>query len=603
MTSHTSGRGERVPTVSPPDPMARPSSEPSVPHAVRGTDRPPGPVESLATGTAGDRLSASEAWQRIQELRARQAEMETQNAELRTTQAALRESEEQLRFLSENLADGMVYQIDSGPDGHTRRFSYIAAAVERFHGVSAAEARENPALVYGQVLPEDQALVRARESHAVATRTPLDVEVRVRLPAGEVRWRRFRSAPRTRADGHVVWDGIELDTTEQRAAQAEQERLRHELAQSQKLEAVGRLAGGVAHDVNNALQAISGHAELALMEADLPATVQADLADIRRAAQHSADLIRQLLTFARRRVSSPEVLDLNEAVDRALGMLRRLIGEQIELVWEPAADLCRVRLDPAHVGQILANLCLNARDAIVGAGRITVRTEDLFVAADGRASAGLKPGRYAVIAVSDDGCGMGKEVLEHMFEPFFTTKGTAGTGLGLAIVYGLVTQNHGHIDVASEPGRGTTFRICLPAAVGAAAVDVAAASPAPRAEGGKTVLLVEDDEGSRLACQRMLTGLGYSVLAADGAEGALALAAEHAGHIDLLLSDVVMPGLPADELAVRLLASRPALRCLFMSGYPDEVIRRRGVPGTGEDFIAKPFSLGEIGAKVKSMLE
>jgi len=543
-------------------------------------------------------------WRLLRELRARQADIEQQNEELRRTQAALRESGEQLRFLSDNLADGMVYQIDSGVDGTQRLFSYVAAAVERFHGIRAEEARREPQRIYEQVVEQDRPLVQAREARAFATRTLLDVEVRVRLPSGELRWRHFRSAPRTRADGHIVWDGIELDTTEQRRAREEHDRLQQQLAQAQKTEALGRLAGGVAHDVNNALQAITGHAELALAEADLPATVRADLEDIRKASQRSASLARQLLAIAHRQTAAPQVLDLNETIAATLSMLRRLIGGPIELTWEPAADLCPVKIDPTHVGQILTNLCLNARDAIAGAGRITVRTEDCIVSeADGLALPGVPPGHYAMLSVSDTGCGMAAEALQHVFEPFYTTKGMAGTGLGLATVHGVVTQNHGGIDVTSAPGRGTTFRIYLPrAAAPVARAPAVASAPTPRPRGGGTILLVEDDEAARLACQRMLTCLGYSVLVAAGPEAALAAAEQHPGKLDLLLTDVVMPGMPPDEMARRIQRLRPGLPCLYMSGYPDDVVNQRGILCTNGNFINKPFSMEEIAAKLRETL-
>ena len=381
----------------------------------------------------------------------------------------------------------------------------------------------------------------------------------------------------------------------------EKEKLRQQLMQTQRMESVGRLAGGVAHDFNNMLGVILGHAELALSRIDPQDGLRADLEQIQLAGQRSADLTGQLLAFARRQVASPKVVGLNSLVEGMLRMLRRLIGENIELDWRPAEELWQVRVDPSQIDQIVANLCVNARDAIGGAGRIGIQTSNAELdAAYCARHPGSRPGQYAMLAVSDDGCGMEQAVLEHLFEPFFTTKGVGrGTGLGLATVYGIVKQNQGYIEVSSAPERGTCFRIYLPR-IAAEAEQAEAGTGAGAERGrGETVLLVEDETMILNMGRAMLERLGYRVLPAASAEEALRLAG--GGSFDLLLTDVVMPRINGWELARQLAAKRPGLRCLFMSGYAAEVL----APGLerGTHFIQKPFSIQDLAARVREALD
>ena len=386
---------------------------------------------------------------------------------------------------------------------------------------------------------------------------------------------------------------------------AERDRLESQLQQAQKMEAVGRLAGGVAHDFNNLLMGIMGYAELCQAQLAPDHPIRDFLDEILIASKRSAEITRQLLAFASKQTIAPKVLDLNETVAGMLKLLRRLIGEDINLVWMPGSNLRSVKLDPSQVDQLLANLCVNARDSIAGVGNITLETGNVVIDADYAAThAEAVPGAYVFLSVSDDGCGMDKETLAQVFEPFFTTKGMGkGTGLGLSTVYGIAKQNSGFVYAYSEPGKGTTFKICLPqvAPEAAAAAGEGLAEP-PRGQ-GETILLVEDEKALRFTCGRFMEALGYHVLAAETPGEALRIAATHPKPIDLLLTDVVMPGMDGRQLAQRLCRSRPGLRVLFMSGYTSDVITQRGVLAEGVQFLSKPFSRDDLAIKLREMLE
>jgi PAS domain S-box-containing protein len=394
------------------------------------------------------------------------------------------------------------------------------------------------------------------------------------------------------------------DITGHQLAEEESARLGAQLRQAQKMEAVGRLAGGVAHDFNNMLGVILGHAQLALRRVGPEQPVHASLTEIHKAASRSAALTRQLLGFARRQTVAPRVLDLNETVTGMLQMLERLIGEDIGLHWRPGADLWPVRVDPSQIDQVMANLCVNARDAISDGGKLTIETRNCSLNQEHCAThAGFVPGEYVLLAVSDDGCGMGKETLARLFEPFFTTKETGkGTGLGLATVYGIVKQNHGFIYVVSEPGSGTTFTIYLPRHVGGTEPVRTEGAAVPAARGQETILLVEDEPAILEMVTAMLEMQGYTVLGSSTPGEAIRLARERAGEVHLLMTDVVMPGMNGRELARNLLSIRPHLKRLFMSGYTAEVIAHHGVLDEGVHFIQKPFSIEDLAARVRETL-
>ena len=398
---------------------------------------------------------------------------------------------------------------------------------------------------------------------------------------------------------------IITDITVRKQDELEKEKLQAQLNQAQKMESVGRLAGGVAHDFNNMLGVILGHTEMALDDVDPAHPLFDDLLEIRKAAERSAELTRQLLTFARKQTVAPKVIDLNKTVEGMLKMLRRLIGEDIDLLWKPGRNLRPVKVDPSQIDQLLANLCVNARDAITGVGKITIETDVADIDEDYCTDhAGFSPGEYLLLAVSDNGSGMGPETLGHLFEPFFTTKEMGkGTGLGLASVYGMVKQNNGFINVYSEPGKGTTFKIYLPLFTTKSALLPEREQDRQAERGHETIMLVEDEPAILKMTTMMLEKLGYTVLATSKPGEAIRLAHEHSGRIDLLITDVVMPEMNGRDLAGRLFTVYPELKRLFMSGYTANVIAHHGVLDEGVHFIQKPFSRKSLAAKVRQVFE
>jgi PAS domain S-box-containing protein len=406
------------------------------------------------------------------------------------------------------------------------------------------------------------------------------------------------------AQGQLYLMGIGTDIRERKRAEADAEKLQAHLIQVQKMESVGRLAGGVAHDFNNMLGVILGYSELVLNQVESGHPMYSALQGIQQAAQRSADLTRQLLAFARKQTVAPKVLDLNETVASMLNMLRRLIGENIDLAWLPGENLGPIKMDPTQIDQILANLCVNALDAIGHTGKVTIETSNVFFGeAYCSAHAGFVPGEYVLLTLSDNGHGMDREALSHLFEPFFTTKEMGkGTGLGLATVYGIVKQNNGFINVYSEPNLGTTFKLYLPwyLAKGERSPEPVAAKPA--ATGHETILLVEDEPMILEMTTVMLEHQGYTVLPAVSPGEAIRLAREHAGEIHLLLTDVVMPEMNGRDLARNLLSLYPDLKRLFMSGYTANVIAHHGVLDEGVNFIQKPFTMQDLATKLRNVL-
>ncbi len=509
-------------------------------------------------------------------------------------EAALIDSEERFRLLVKNSSDCLV--ILNG-DGSQR---YVSPGAERMTGFAAAEleGRSIETLIH----PDDLAAVIAAWDEAVA-HPEKTVTVRYRHIHRTRGWAHFEAIAQSFL-GEPSINGVIAsvrDITEGVEAAAEKEKLQEQLTQAQKMESVGRLAGGVAHDFNNMLSVILGHTELAQRELDSAHPLAAHLQEIGRAATRSADLTRQLLAFARKQTVTPKVLALNETVEGMLKMLHRLIGEDIDLLWQPRESLWTVKIDPSQVDQMLANLCVNARDAIVDTGRVTIHTANAsFDQEYCDAHSDFLPGDYVLLSVSDSGSGMDEETLSHLFEPFFTTKELGkGTGLGLSTVYGIVKQNGGIINVVSSPGKGTSFTIYLPRHQAEASHALIRPDASAGTSRHGTILLVEDEPMILEVTQAMLKLQGYEVLVASSPAEALRLAEQRRGDIGLLMTDVVMPEMNGRDLARRMQALFPGLKCLFMSGYTADVIAQHGVLGSDVHFIQKPFTMEDVVTKVR----
>ncbi len=402
----------------------------------------------------------------------------------------------------------------------------------------------------------------------------------------------------------VIRDPLAKTNAALKQVEQEREAYRVQLLQAQKIESIGRLAGGVAHDFNNMLAIISGNVELALRKLDSDKPIKSHLRQIKETTSSSANLTRQLLGFARKQAIAPQVLNLNHAIEDMLEMLIRLIGEDVELVWKPAPLELKLLIDPTQLDQILTNLVVNGRDAVAGRGTLALSTELISIDEDYcRAHPWCKSGEYVQLFVSDDGCGMSKEGLEHIFEPFYTTKDIdKGTGLGLATVYGIVKQNNGFINFYSEPGHGTTVRAYFPQVSAPVAAETTVNEEVP-ARGHETVLLVEDEVKLLEIGQRILEEAGYQVIATPDPLTALQLAADHEMSIDLLLTDVIMPKLNGKELAERMLAVQPGIKVAYMSGYATDIIAARGLLEDGVQLLQKPFTTEALTRKLREILD
>jgi PAS domain S-box-containing protein len=518
-------------------------------------------------------------------------------SERRLAEEALQMSEQKYSSLFNAMLEGFaLHEIicDDGGNPVDYRFLDMNPAFERLTGLVKSDVIGKTVL---NIMPSIESYWIERYGHVALTGEPVYFENFAAELKKHFEVTAFRPAP-----GRFAC--IFVDITERKNAEEEKAKLEAQLQQAQKMESVGRLAGGVAHDFNNMLSVILGHVELAKDKLDPDRAILDDIEAIEKAARRSADLTRQLLAFARKQTVQPQVLDLNQTVEGMLKMLRRLIGEDIDLEWQPNLKLHPVNVDPSQINQILVNLCINARDAIGDVGKITIETGNKTF---DREYCALHPGyiegEYVQVIVSDNGCGMDKETKVHLFEPFFTTKEVGkGTGLGLATVFGIVKQNNGFINVYSEPGNGTTFKIYLPMHSGEMGHTVSVAARAA-VRGSDVILLVEDEPSILNMTKMMLEGRGYTVVAAGTPGEAVRLAAEHPSEINLLITDVVMPEMNGRDLAKNLLTIYPRMKRLFMSGYTSNVIAHHGVLDKGVHFIEKPFSRADLDAKVREALD
>jgi PAS domain S-box-containing protein len=509
----------------------------------------------------------------------------------RRADAAMRESEERLRQMANHIKE--AFFIVDLPEWQP---IYVSATWAEIWGRPMSEARD-PASWIDAVHPDDRNLLA--EAQAANRQGQPGVTIfRVTRPDGVLRWVRGRTFP-VRDDSGAVYRvvGVAEDITDLRSAEAR-------LAQAQKMEAVGRLAGGVAHDFNNLLTVILGEVDQLSSELDAETPEAGSVAEIRGAAERAAALTRQLLAFSRQQIIAPTVFDLTASVTGLGNMLRRLIGENIDLVMRLAPDTWNPIADPGQIEQVLANLVVNSRDAMPAGGTLTVETDNVTL--DGEypwQNADVQPGDYVVMTVSDTGTGMTPDVRARLFEPFFTTKAQGkGTGLGLATCYGILKQAGGHLSVYSEPDLGTTVKVYLPRGIRPADQPADEARPSlPR--GDETILLVEDEAAVRRIAARLLQNQGYTLLQAQNGAEAADVITSHRGTIDLLLTDVVLPGMGGRQIAEQARAQRPGIRVLFTSGYTDDLILQHRLVEHHVALLPKPFSRESIARKVREVLD
>ena len=513
-------------------------------------------------------------------------------SERKRAERELVEREEKFRALIAYTSDALCLLDDDAV------VTFASDSVARVLGWAPAELVGRQSLL-ALTHPEDADLANEEMARCLASAgEPVRSEVRLRHRDGGYRLvgvvtRNLLADPTVRSAVVNI-----VDVTESRA-------LQQQLLQAQKMEAVGRLAGGIAHDFNNMLSAILGFAGIVASELPAGDPLTADVAEILTATERASALTQQLLTFSRKQILAPRTVDLGAQLHDLEKMLRRLIGEHIEMVIVRAPELGHVKADPAQVEQIVLNLVINARDAVASGGRIILETANVELdAAYARQHPDVTAGPHVMLAVTDDGVGMERHVRERAFEPFFTTKAIGeGTGLGLATVLAIVKQSSGHIRLDSEPGRGTSFRLYFPRCLASTALSLARVPRITPARGAETILLVEDEASVRAFASRALQRAGYLVLAADNGGDALLLGEQHPGVIDLLLTDVVLPRLSGRMLAARLQALRPALRVIYMSGYTEEAIVQHGVLDDGTDFIPKPIGLETLLSRVRAALD
>ncbi|HEU6451833.1 MAG TPA: PAS domain S-box protein [Gemmatimonadaceae bacterium] len=511
--------------------------------------------------------------------------------EARRAEAALRESEARYERIAANVP-GIVYQFIYLPDG-SKRFTFVSEGARALCGVAPEAILQDPNALFGLIHPEDRPGMHASGQAAVAALRPWTWEGRLLLPTGEQRWVQAASRNARQPDGSVLADGLIMDITAQRT-------LEEQLRQSQKMEAVGQLAGGVAHDFNNILTAIAGFAEFLQDEFEPGDPRREDVGEILKGAHRAASLTAQLLAFSRKQVLRSEVLDLNQVVTEVTAMLRPLLGSSLHLVTLAAQRAVPVLADRTQLEQVLMNLALNARDAMQGGGTLTIEI--------GISPAEPGAAQRATLVVSDTGMGMSPEVAARVFEPFFTTKPPGrGSGLGLATVHGIVQQSGGTISVESHPGEGTSFYITLPLAAGSRVRPITgemyAIRDSKQGKGGRsagTVLIAEDEEAVRAIAQRLLERAGYRVLTARHGADALRVLAQEGDTVDLVLSDVVMPEMGGVELAAHAAEMIPGLPVVLMSGYTDNDLGPIDEEGVVAGFISKPFTASSLIETVKA---
>jgi PAS domain S-box-containing protein len=517
-------------------------------------------------------------------------------------EARVRELAERLQKIASQVP-GFLYQFKLRPDGSSC-FPYASERIREIYRVSPEDVREDATPVVQNLHPDDCAAIMESIQESAQTLRPWQCEYRVKFADGEVRWLYGNSVPEKQADGSVLWHGFITDVTQAKEVEQRRSQLEEQLRQSQKVESIGRLAGGVAHDFNNLLTTVLGFSELAAMDVPPGSEAATHLECVTEAATRGAELTQQLLAFARKKLVNPEVLELNDVVLRIAPMLRRLVGEHLELSLRLAPELGCVKADAGSVEQVVMNLVVNARDALSSGGTISLETADVVLGEEECLLHGeMSAGEYVVLTVSDTGTGMSPEVRARLFEPFFTTKPVGeGTGLGLATCHGIVKQARGNILVQSELGKGSSFRVVLPRVFERPARRSTRPATLP-ARGCETVLLVEDEELILRLAAEALRGVGYRVLTASDGVEALELAQRFEEPIDLLITDMLMPRLGGRELAKELEALRPGIKVLFSSGYIDGSSAGHAILEKGVHFLHKPYRIADLTTRVREVLK
>ncbi len=542
-------------------------------------------------------LSPEEVRLTLHDLRVHQIELEMQNEELRLTQVALDKARERY-FDLYDLAP--VFYCTISERGF---FLEVNLTASKLLGMTRETLIRQPLTRF--ILKEDQDVLYLHCQQLFKTGEHQACDLRMVTAHGDVFWAHLELTESSDTDDKSAYRIAGSDISELKKAEAEREKQQERLNQARKLESVGRLAGGVAHDFNNMLSVILGQAEMLLKPVAPDHPLHASILDIQRAAERSATLTRQLLAFASLQMIEPKVLDLNEVIESMLNLLKQLIGEEIDLEWKPGGKLPQVEMDHSQLDQMLANLLINAGDAINGIGKVTIETGTAFLDESHCADhPDCVPGEYVRLTISDNGCGMDEETLSNLFEPFYSTKGTGpSTGLGLSTVFGIVRQNNGFIDVNSKQGEGTTFCIYLPRYEGKTGQEREKGSAKPVLKGHGVILMVEDEPAILNMVKKMLENLGYTVLTASSSGEAVNIARNFPQKINLLMTDVLMPEMNGQELAKSIRSFYPQMKILFMSGYTIDIIacQEEGLNGDVH-FIQKPFSLKELSVKVREAL-
>ncbi len=523
-------------------------------------------------------------------------------------EGALRNSEEQLRVLSENIADGMVYQINSGKDGQQRLFSYLSPAIEDLHGLKAEDVKLDPSLIYDQIDEAYRPLIVEAESRAYATMSKLEIDLPIRLPSGSIRWHRFISSPRTHSDGSIIWDGIELDITESRQAEEDRNRLQQRLQQSEKMEALGTLAGGVAHDLNNVLGILVGYSELLLGNIPASSPFRNHIEKIMQGGVRAAAIVQDLLTLARRGVHAESIVNLNSIIAdfQKTPEFENLHASnpRIQIKIKTARDLLNIKGSASHVSKTFMNLLTNAVEAMPKGGILTVATGNRNLDTPVRGYDEVREGDYVTLSVSDTGEGIADEDLKHIFEPFYTKKvmGRSGTGLGLAVVWGTIKDHQGYIDVQSQKGKGTTVILYFPVTREAPSKSTAAVPLSDYIGKDESILVIDDIREQRELASSILGNLNYRVTTADSGEEGIEYLKSH--QVDLVVLDMIMdPGIDGLDTYKRILEIHPKQKTIIVSGFSEsDRVHAAQTLGAGA-YLRKPYIMETLGITIRKELD